>query len=99
MENPMQPPHPERNPQYSKADYIRNGVFAYAKVELALYLGEGASLQETAILAGQLQQCLQRAYHLAIQEAGLDIAGPSPAPPEFGEGLDPNNPFLDNSGE
>lgn len=94
MENPMQPPHPERNPQYSKADYIRNSVFAMAKVELALYIGEGASLQEAAMLTQQLQQCLQRAYHLAIQEAGLDVAGPSPDPPNFGEGLSDDNPFV-----
>lgn len=86
-------PHPENNPQYSKADYIRNSIFALTRMELALYIGEGGSLPEAAALAQQLQACIQRAYHAAIQEAGIDIAGPITDPPTFGEGLDPNNPF------
>lgn len=86
-------PHPENNPQYSKVDYIRNAVYALVRMELALYIGEGASLPKAAALAQQLQECIQRAYHAAIQEAGIDITGPMPDPPPFGEGLDPNNPF------
>lgn len=89
-----QPAHPEKNPQYSKADYIRNAIYAVAKMEMALYMGEGASLPDTAILARQLQDAIHRAYHAAISEAGIDITGPYPAPPTFGEGLSDDNPFA-----
>jgi hypothetical protein len=86
-------PHPERNPSYSKADYIRNAVFAVAKIEFGLYIGEGASLHEAAHLAQHLQECIHRAYHVAIQEAGIDITSLPPEPPQFGEGLSDDNPF------
>lgn len=85
--------HPETNPQYSKADYIRNAIYAVAKMEMALYVGEGANLTETAVLARQLQDAIHRAYHAAITEAGIDITGPHPDPPQFGQGLSDDNPF------
>lgn len=86
--------HPETHPQYSKADYIRNAIYAIAKMEMALYMGEGASLPETAMLARNLQDAVHRAYHAAIQEAGVDITGPYPAPPQFGQDLSDDNPFV-----
>lgn len=93
MENPPKPPHPERNPQLCKADYMRNAVFSVAKMELALYIGEGASLHEAALVARHMQESIQRAYHAAVQEAGMDITGPFPEPPMFGQGLSDDNPF------
>lgn len=96
MEN-LKLPHPERNPQLSKADYMHKAVFSVAKMELALYIGEGASLHEAAIVARYMQECIQQAYHAAVKEAGLDITGPFPEPPEFGRGLNNDNPF--NTGE
>ncbi len=92
--NPAQPPHPERNPAYSKADYGRNAVYAVAKMQLVLYLGEGASLQEAAFLAQQMGECIHRAYHAALQESGHNITGPAPEPPPFGMGLSDDNPFA-----
>jgi len=87
-------PHPESNPIYSKADYIRNAVFAIVKMELALYIGEGASVPEAVKITRELQQCVQRAYHVAVQEAAYDVGGPFPQPPEFGADLSDDNPFY-----
>ena len=86
-------PHPEGNPSYTKSDYIRNSMFANARMMLALYITEGATLHEAVALTRQLQDCIQRAYHAAVQEAGFDLGGPYPTPPNFGEGLSDNNPF------
>lgn len=93
MGNSSQIPHPEKNPQLCKADYMCNAVFAVAKIELALYIGEGASLHESALVAQHMQEAINRAYHAAIQEAGLNITGPLTKPPVFGEGLRDDNPF------
>ena len=89
-----QPAHPERNPQYSKSDYMRNAIYAVAKMELALYMGEGGSLPEAAMLARHMQDAIHRAFHAAIQEAGVDITGPFPDPPQFGQDLSDDNPFV-----
>lgn len=89
---PDKPPHPNQNPQYSKADYIRNSVFAIAKVNLALYLGEGANLHEAALLAGDLQQAIKIAYHSAVTEAGFNIT--NQPPPESKDEFSEGNPFI-----
>lgn len=86
-------PHPEQQPMYTKSDYIRNMVFAPAKVGLLLYIEEGASLHELRLLAQELQESIQRAFHCAVQEAGFNVGGPFPDPPTFGEGLSDDNPF------
>jgi hypothetical protein len=86
--------HPDRNPLYSKADYIRNAVFAVAKMHLTLYLSEGANLHEAAVIGKQLQECIHRAYYAALQDAGLDVVGKPPDPPPFGMGLSDDNPFI-----
>lgn len=91
-------PHPHRNPIYSKGDYARNNVYTVAKMNLALMLGEGASLVETAQLAQQMCDAVHRAYHAALIEAGHDITGPPPESPPFGMGLSDDNPF-DPGGE
>ncbi len=89
----MQLPHPDHNPSFSKADYGRNAVFAVARVQLLLYIEEGASLQEALVLAQHMCECIHRAYHAALQQAGHDIVGPAPEPPPLGEGLSDDNPF------
>ena len=86
----MPNPHPNQNPQYNKSDYIRNTVFTVAKMNMSLYLTEGASLQETAELANHLQQAISLAYHSALKDAGVEVAGEPPAPENFSEG----NPFA-----
>jgi len=86
-------PHPDRNPSFSKADYGRNAVFAVAKVQLMLYIEEGASLQEALGLGQQMCECIHRAYHAALHEAGHNLIGPAPEPPPFGMGLSDDNPF------
>ena len=86
-------PHPERNPVYSKADYARNSVYSVAKMNLALFIGEGGSLQEAALIAQQMSDCIHRAYHAALHEAGIDVTGMPPDAPNFGMGLSDDNPF------
>ena len=93
------PPHPDTNPHYSKADYMRNAVYGVAKIQLALYMNEGANLHEAGYMVQELQQCIERAYHSAVQEAGIDILGPPHDPPDDGHGLSDDNPFAPSDDE
>ena len=90
-------PHPDSNPEYTKSDYIRNSVYVVAKVAFALLLAEGAGVHEVANLGRSLQETIARAFHSAIEDAGVNLAGPAPEAPEFGQGLSDDNPF--NPGE
>ncbi len=90
--NDTKRPHPEDSPNLRKADYICNSVFQLAKINLSLYLFEGASLQETARLAEHLKTCIDAAYDFAVQDA-KHVAQASDNPTEFDQDLDPNNPF------
>lgn len=85
-------PHPDHNPQFSKSDYIRNSVFAIAKMNMCLYLSEGANLQETAKLAQHLQEAIKLAYHSALQDAGVNTTGQPPTPPS--DNFSDGNPFA-----
>ncbi|MHA2136081.1 MAG: hypothetical protein ACW99J_19650 [Candidatus Thorarchaeota archaeon] len=59
---------------------------------MTLYISEGASLQEAAELAGNLQQAIKRAYAIAVANAAADLTGPMPEPPDFK--FSDDNPFL-----
>lgn len=61
---------------------------------MALLLSEGASLHEIAMTARDMQECIARAFHSAIADAGVNLAGPSPETPDFGAGLSDGNPFT-----
>lgn len=89
-QDPNQTPHPNKNPVFSKGDYIRNNIFAQAKMMLGLYLSEGASLHEASHLTRELQEVVRQAYHVAVHEAGLNVAGPQQP------GLSDDNPFNTN---
>lgn len=75
----------------SKADYIRNGTFGAARVQFSLLLQEGASIQDVAAMAQQMQGSIHRALHCAIEEAGIAITGQPPIMPEWGTGPNPGN--------
>jgi hypothetical protein len=84
--------HPITNPRYNKLDYLRNGVFASAKVQFSLLLEEGCSLQQLGVIAAQLQAAIARAYTVAAGGVANDFVGPVPEPP-------PWNTFPDVSGD
>ena len=84
--------HPIENPRYNKLDYIRNGVFASARVQFSLLLEEGCSLQQLGVIAAQLQAAIARAYTTAADGVANDFAGPPQTPP-------PWNTFPDTAGD
>lgn len=77
--------HPIENPKFNKLDYIRNGIFAAARIQFTLLLEEGASLQQLGIIVSQTQAAIARAYQHAVQDAAGELAGPMPEPPTWNE--------------
>jgi hypothetical protein len=84
--------HPITNPRYNKLDYLRNGVFASARVQFSLLLEEGCSLPQLGVIATQLQAAIARAYTVAAGGVANDLAGPVQEPPQW-------NTFPDTSGD
>jgi hypothetical protein len=84
--------HPITNPKYNKLDYLRNGVFASARVQFSLLLEEGCSLQQLGVIAAQLQAAIARAYTVAAGGVANDFAGPLQEPPQW-------NTFPDTPGD
>jgi len=63
-------------------------------MNLMLFLSEGANLHETAELAGDLQQAINLAYHAALKDAGVDVAGPQSQPQPPPDNFSDGNPFA-----
>jgi hypothetical protein len=95
--------HPINDPLYNKLDYIRNGMFSSARTQFALLLEEGCTVQQLAIITGQMQSAIARAYTAATMEVVSGFAGQVPQPPNWNTFPDPpageappaddNNPF------
>ena len=95
------PRHPIDNPLYNKLDYIRNGMFSSARTQFALLLEEGCTVQQLAVITGQMQSAIARAYTTATMDVVSGCAGQVPPPPNWNTFPDPpatpaddNNPFA-----
>lgn len=94
-------PHPIDQPLYNKLDYIRNGMFSSARTQFALLLEEGCTVQQLAIITGQMQSAIARAYTAATMEVVSGFSGQVQGPPNWNTFPDPptpppaddNNPF------
>ena len=65
---------------------------------VALYVGEGGSLQEAAAICQHIQKAVNHGYHKGLAEAGMDVAGPGEQqPPDNPGGFTEGNPFDPNA--